>query len=717
MARLTRRQQQEEDKHRISKILWYLYCTFLVLALVIIIKIVKIQYFWEPDPETVEYFQPTRYESKTKPERGAIMDMNGRLLAISTPMYNIKMDCEVLEEEFKTAKTAREADSLETDWRKKARLMCDRLPEVLAKDGKTSDYYYNLIMKHRDSDSLPGRRDVLITKNIDHRTYLKLCELPLFNEGQYKSGMKKTEIETRQYPYGTLAARVIGDIRISKENPEQNRFVGIEGEYDYILHGTEGKQWMKRTDKGSIADPDSTAVEVVNGNDIRTTLDIDIQDIADRALRKNIGDDAEIEGGCVVVLDVKTGAVRAMVNLQRNREGELGENFNMAIGRPGEPGSIFKAVTLAALLEDGKVKLSNRIPTNRGRIAEMPEITADHYITDWERNKKTSSISIQDGFKISSNYVFRRLVLDHYGDKPEKFIDKLYEYKLNDAYAFDLEEKGGTKSRVPDPKSSGWSRSTLPSTAIGYSVMETPLNIAAFYNAIANKGKMMKPYLIESHEKDGRVVQKFGPQILNATTFSKATADSLTKALTMVTLEGTGATRLKNAKCTVAGKTGTARMVLDPGERKGSRDPYKDIDGRRKYQATFVGFFPAEDPQYTAIVTVYTKPTTKSVYGGVIPAMTFRELVDQVWSLDSRWGEELNERADVPDMTPKYIATRSGSVIPVPDVKGMGLKDALYAIENNGYVCQYEGIGHVVSQVPEAGTECRKGETIKVILR
>ena len=158
-------------------------------------------------------------------------------------------------------------------------------------------------------------------------------------------------------------------------------------------------------------------------------------------------------------------------------------------------------------------------------------------------------------------------------------------------------------------------------------------------------------------------------------------------------------------------------MVLDPGERKGSRDPYKDIDGLRKYQATFVGFFPAEDPQYTAIVTVYTKPTTKSVYGGVIPAMTFRELVDQVWSLDSRWGEELNEMADVPDMTPKYIATRSGSVIPVPDVKGMGLKDALYAIENNGYICQYEGIGHVVSQVPEAGTECRKGETIKVILR
>ena len=712
-----RNKERPEDKHRISKILWFLYITFLVLSVVLIFRIIGIQYFWKPDPQTVEYFQPRRYENRTKPERGAIMDMNGKLLAISTPMYNINMDCAVLKDEFRAGKTARQTDSLEREWREKARLLCNELPKVLAKDGKTAGYYYDLIMRNRESDKLRGRRNVPITRNIDHSTYLKLCELPLFNEGQFKSGMIKTEVDTRQYPYGSLAARVIGDVRINKENPEESRYLGIEGQYDYILHGKEGSQWMKRTDKGSIVDPDSTVVEVENGKDIRTTLDIDIQDIADRALRRHITDDEEIEGGCVVVLDVKTGAVRAMVNLQKNSKGELGEFFNMAIGRPGEPGSIFKAVTLATLLEDGKVELQDKIPTNRGRITEMPEIAADSYITNWEREHKTSSISIQDGFKISSNYVFRRLVLDNYGEKPEKFIDKLYEYKLNDAYDFDLEEKGGTSSRVPDPGSDGWSRSTLPSVAIGYSVMETPLNVAAFYNAIANNGKMMKPYLIESHEADGKVVKKFGPEILNASAFSKATADSLTKALTMVTLEGTGATRLRNAKCTVAGKTGTARMVLDPSERKGSRDPYRDIDGRRKYQATFVGFFPAEEPQYTAIVTVYTKPTTKSVYGGVIPAMTFRELVDQVWSLDSRWGDEYTRQAEIPAMKPEYIATVSGTVIPVPDVKGMGLKDALYAIENNGYKCVYEGMGHVVSQTPAAGTRSSKGETVKLVLR
>lgn len=712
-----RKDIQIEDKNRISRILWFLYCIFLGASVLIIAQIIRIQLVWEPDQQTVKYFQPKRYEKKTQPERGAITDRNGKLLAISIPMYNINMDCAVLKDEFRNGHTPQETDSLERIWKGKVRQLCNELPKVLVKDGKTSQYYYDLIMRNRESETMRGRRNVPITKNIDHNTYLKLCELPLFNEGQFKSGMIKTEVETRQYPYGTLASRVIGDVRINKENPEESRFLGIEGQYDYVLHGKEGSQWMKRTDKGSITDPDSTVVKVENGIDIRTSLDIDIQDIADRALRTNIGDDQEIEGGCVVVMDVKTGAIRSMVNLQRNSKGELGENFNMAIGRPGEPGSIFKAVTLAILLEDGKVKLGSKIPTNHGRINELPEITADRYITDWERKHGTDYITVQDGFKISSNYVFRRLVLDSYKDKPGKFIDRLYEYKLNDAYAFDLEEKGGTKSSIPDPESKSWSRTTLPSTAIGYSVMETPLNIVTFYNAIANKGKMMKPYIIESHEKGGKTVRKFGPEILNGSVFSKSTADSLTKALTMVTLEGTGATRLKNAKCKVAGKTGTARMVLDKSERNGSSDPYQDNEGRRKYQATFVGFFPAEDPQYTAIVTVYTKPTRKSVYGGVIPAMTFREIVDHIWALDSSWGEEHGKRADIPDMKPKYIATLSGTEIPVPDVKGMGLKDALYAIENNGYKCTYEGMGHVVSQTPAAGTNCRKGETVKLILK
>ena len=702
---------QKKDRDRISVTLWWLYCLFLVLSVIFIIRICSIQFSWKPDQELVRYFQPKRYEQIEKPERGAIMDCNGKLLAISTPMYNINMDCTVRKEEFAMAKTARKRDSLENDWKRKAKLLSNELPKVLKEEGKDADFYYNLIISHRDSN-LKGRKNVSIAKNISHQTYLELKELPLFNEGRFKSGMIKTEIETRQYPYGSLAGRVIGDVRINKNNPEESRFLGIEGQYDYILHGKEGRQWMKRTDRGSIVDRDSAIVKVEHGQDIRTTIDIDIQDIADRALRRYIGEDDAIEGGCVVVMDVKTGAVKAMVNLQKNSKGELGENFNMAIGRPGEPGSIFKAVTLATLLEDGHTKLETRIPTNNGKMDDLVKIKDDQYIKDYEKKNGTNRISILDGFKISSNYVFRRLVIDNYQDDPQDFINRLYEYKLNDSYTFDLKEKGGTSSRIQDSNSKYY----LASAAIGYSIMQTPLSMVTFYNTIANNGKMMKPYLIESFEENGQVIKKFGPEILNGSAFSKATADTLTRALKMVTLEGT-ATRLKNAKCVVAGKTGTARTVLSANENPLPRDPYVSVNGERKYQATFVGFFPADEPKYTAIVVVYTRPTKGSVYGGVIPAKTFKDIVDNLWSLDSSWGEQFHERAKVPEMRPDYIGTRKGSAIPVPDVNGMGLKDAIYAIENNGYKCSYEGIGHVVSQTPAAGEIKTKGETIKLVLK
>ena len=708
---MTKKNNIGKKQDWISILLWYIYLVFLLLSVVIIGKMIKIQFAWEPDSDLVRYFQPKHEQVIQKPERGAILDCNGKLLAISTPMYNINMDCTVRKDEFAMAKTARKQDSLENDWKRKAKLLSKELPKVLAKDGKDADHYYDLIVRHRDSN-IPGRKNVPITKSIDHQTYLKLKELPLFNEGQYKSGMIKTEIETRQYPYGKLAARVIGDVRINEAFPEESRFLGLEGQYDYILRGKNGSQWMRRTDRGLIIDQDSSIVAVQHGQDIRTTIDIDIQDIADRALRKHIAEDERIQGGCVVIMDVKTGAVRAMVNLQKNSKDILGENYNMAIGRPGEPGSIFKAATLATLLEDGHVTLSTTIPTNHGKMDDLSKVNDDQYIKDYEKKFKTDEISVLDGFKISSNYVFRRLVVDNYQDAPQDFINRLYDYGLNESFQFDLTEKGATGSRIQLSDSKYY----LASAAIGYSIMETPLNMVTFYNAIANNGKLMKPYLIEAFETNGHVDKKFNPTVLNGSIMSKATADTLTRALKMVTLEGT-ATRLKNAKCTVAGKTGTARTVLSPDENPQKKDPYVSVDGKRKYQATFVGFFPADEPQYTAIVVVYTKPTIGSVYGGVIPAMTFREIVDNIWSLDSTWGDEYEARAKVPEMRQEYIATRRGSVIPVPDVKGMGLKDAIYAIENNGFKCVYEGIGHVAGQIPAAGQSRTKGETIKITLK
>ena len=702
---------EEKGRRRTSNMLILFHVVFLCMAVAIIGKIVYLQFIWEPDPRYVKYFQPKKDKNEIDPQRGSIIDYKGKLLAMSTPMYNVHMDCYVLKEEYASMKDKEKGAKKEQEWISKAQQLADKLPEVLKEDGRNAAYYRDLILTGRRNK----RRYVAIAKDIDHSTLLELKKLPLFCEGRNQSGMIIEEEETRQYPYDGLARRVIGYVR---NNSDTNALhIGIEGEYNHHLRGKKGVEWMKVTDgKGMIQNMDSSFVAVENGLDIRTTLDINIQDIADRSLRANMAQEEDIVGGCVVVLDVETGAIRAMVNLQKDKRGEFREVFNMAAGRPAEPGSVFKAVTMTTLLEDGLIKLEDKLPTNHGVMSDMPKVNRDEYITSYERNNGVNQISIIDGFKISSNYVFRRLVKDNYGEKPEKFINRLHEYNFGEAYEFELEESGSARPRIPDPESAGWTIYDLVSVAIGYSVRVTPLQVATFYNAIANNGKMMKPYVVESIEDEGRVVRNFKPQILNGSICSKATADTLTRALKMVTLEGT-ASRLKNAKCTVAGKTGTSRMHLTNEERAGSRDPYSDINGRKKHQATFVGFFPADQPKYTAIVVVYTGLMSHNVYGGKIPSLTFKDIVDGIWAYDTEWGNVIKEKGSIPQMREEPISTAKGEDVPVPDLKGLGLKDAIFAIENTGYRFSHSGTGHVVSQTPKAGTKAKKAEKISIVLK
>lgn len=703
--------KNKEDKEirRASNVLSAFHVVFLIIAIAAVTKIVITQYFWEPDPEYLHYFQPRKKKMDIDPDRGAIIDHNGNLLAMSTPMYNIYMDCYVLKETHDA--DTRNGAKNEEEWVGKAKKLAAMLPQVLKEEGKDEAYYNTLIFNGRRNK----RRYVPIAKNIDYDVLTELKKLPLYNEKQHKGGLIVEKVETRQYPYDELARRVIGYVK--HNNDTLSRHIGIEGKYDYILHGKKGAEWKKITDKKKmIKDVDSSIVDVEHGYDIRTTLDINIQDIADRALRRNMSSEENLVGGCVVVMDVETGAVRAMVNLQKDKKGEYREIFNMAAGTPAEPGSVFKAVTLTTLLEDGYVQLEDKLPTNHGRMSDMPKINQDTYITTYESRNKTDEIPVIDGFKISSNYVFRRLVKDHYGENPEEFINRLHAYNFGEAYEFDLTESGSSKPRIPDPASKGWTIYDLVSVAIGYSARVTPLQVATFYNAIANDGKMMKPYVVESIEHNGKVEKQFKPEILNGSICSKATADTLTRALKMVTLEGT-ASKLKNAKCVVAGKTGTSRIHLTAEERQGSKDPYSDKDGRKKHQATFVGFFPADEPQYTAIVVVYTDLISHNVYGGSIPALTFKEIADELWAYSPGWGKELKKRGEVPQMLADHIATSTSPDSPVPDLKGLGLKDALYAIENNGYRCSHSGTGHVASQHPAAGTRLKKGETITIKLR
>lgn len=607
-------EQKNKKTKRISVVLYTFYLLLLGVSVLIILRLAWIQLFYNPDPKIENALTPSNTLNLIEPARGNIIDSEGRLLAISCPSYQFYMDCTVR----KDVNTEEE----ETKWLKKAAQLSQGLADEFG--DRTADQYLKLIKDSRAN----GKKYVKIGHPVDRNGYNRIIKLPLFNEGRYYSGMQFEQENVREYPYGKLARRTIGFVRNNKSNVK-NTHIGLEGKYDYILHGKEGREWLRVSDYGRVRNNDSTFTKAEDGKDLRTTINIDYQEIADKALRSGIEPQDDVEGGCLVLMEVKTGAIRAMVNLIRDQKSGLFEEIqNMAIGRKAEPGSVFKTVTLMSVLEDGYIKsLDETLPTNHGVVPDGG-IKPDHHIVDWERNHKTNRISVIDGFKISSNYVFGRLAVENYSRKPERFVENIYSYKLGEAFNFDLE--GMETPTIPDPKNKAiWSKSTLATMGYGYATGETPMHILTFYNAIANKGRMMKPYLVESIEEHGMVVERKGPSVLNASICKRSVADTLTRALRAVTEEGT-ARRLKDAKSSVAGKTGTSFATFENGK-------YADAAGRRKYQGTFVGFFPSEDPQYSIICTIYSKPTHTSFQGGGIPAIAVKAVVDRLSVIDPYW--------------------------------------------------------------------------------
>ena len=620
-----------QNRDRIHVVMFFLSILFMVLGGFILAWIIKIQATYTVDPRVIGLFRPVEQKHVDTPVRGKILATDGRPLAISAPLYDLYMDCTVRKKDY--AEDGK--DSLERAWKAKARELARYLSAEF-KD-RSADEYAGMILGGRQK----GSRYLRLQRNLDLSTIQRVKTFPLFKEGQYTGGIIVNEHEERIYPYDSLARRVIGYVK------ENNR-IGLESSFDAVLHGTEGYEWRRVTDnKRWIRDLDSTSVKVEDGADIRTTLNIDFQDIADKALRAQINANEDIRAGICIIMEAKTGAIRAMVNLSRGATPQtvLWERENLALREVGEQGSVMKTVTLLSVVEDGYVKsLEQTIPTNNGLV---PKYNQDVHILDYQRETGRRAISVMHGFEISSNYVFAYLAENYYGKQPQELFDHIYSYRLGEAFDFDITGLG--KPVVNRPGTAGWSGTTLGTTAYGYGISVTPLHVATFYNGIANKGRMMKPYLVESIEKDGKVVKQFVPSALNESICSAATADTVTRALRAVVNSGT-ATRLKGAKLPVCGKTGTARVVLSPEERKGSRDPYQDALGQRKNQGTFVGFFPADAPKYTILVTVYSYASHKSFYGGTLPALAVREIVDKIYALDSDWRPQLRRTAHVPDM-------------------------------------------------------------------
>lgn len=615
---------KKETGDRIGKSLYHIYGIMLLMSIVFALRVLYIQFLWTPDPEIEKKLtQPVQKEDIVQ-KRGSILSDDGRPLALSYPKYQLYIDCNNDEATLrKLSKSDRELKKKK--WKEDAAVFAEGLAEVFAPNGRSAEYYKNLLWKNRDK----GSHYLKLGKPIEKDDLDRLKAFPIIKEGRYKGGVWAEPIQIRRYPYGALARRTIGNVTKTESD---TYYSGIEGKYDSILQGKPGYYFIKKTDNGYALDYDSLYVNAVNGKDIRTTINVDYQDIADKALRNQLNEHSELKAGCFVLMEVKTGAIKAMVNLSKDGNGFIGENDNVAVTWRGEPGSVFKITTLMTAIEDGHVhSIDETIPGNRG-ILKGYEKQPDKHIVEYEQKYHTSQIPLRYCVQVSSNYAFRYLAKTYYEDNPQAFIDKLHQYQLDTSFDFDVAEKI-TSPDITNPSRKSWTRKDLTQIAMGYSASVTPMHLLMYYNAIAGKGKMMRPYLVEDIEENGKVVEKHGPYVMSEAICSPNTAEMITDALSSVTEKSGTAWRLKNAPCTVAGKTGTSYITIN--------GKYQTPDGYHRQQGTFAGFFPAKDPQYSIVCSIFTDLTRQDYFGGVIPVKVALEVIKELYNIDPYWNENL----------------------------------------------------------------------------
>ena len=655
------------------------YLLFVALAALATGQIVNLQFIHKPGRS---YSAKTTREDILPCTRGSILADDGRYLAFSIPEYRMGMDCVQPD----SATFAQGIDSL---------AIC---LANFYKDKKAAQYKKEIVDRRKEGLN-GGRRYIFLNRRL--LTYQEMKEVssfPILREGRGRGGRDEVKVDHRTYPYGRLGFRTLGYIKDQSEIPT----IGIEGSCDSILRGTDGLQPMRLTEgRNWIVDTDRETIAPIDGLDVQLTLDIDMQDLAQNALMHILGKTSELHAGTVVVMEVATGEIKAMVNLEKNGKGGYDETYNYAIGRKGEPGSVFKCATLTTLLEDKKITLDTELPAtvtwNYGGGAPF----VDHYLDRY------STISVKRAFEISSNNIFRILAARYYDKNPKEFLDKLNNERRI-TYNFPFELKGMAKANLKDPDMKtgrgAWNMKDLPQIAMGYTVEITPLHTLNFYNAIANEGVMMRPHLVRNYQKEGQIIQEFKPEKIG-TVCSKETAHEVWKAMRGVVTSkgGTGYTRFEGCPVAVAGKTGTARIVFPNTGR------YEDRAGHKMHQATFVGFFPYESPKYSMIVVVYSEPTFANFYGATYGGPVFREVAEGIYASAIDWQEPIPRKGSLPQ-DDGFLSFQGQEDIHkglVPNVKGMGLRDALALLEHAGYQVSFEGKGIVESQIPAAGDTAR----------
>jgi cell division protein FtsI (penicillin-binding protein 3) len=646
---------------------------------------------------------------KRPAERGTIYSEDFEMLSSSIPYFDVHID-------FRT-------DGLRAKGGKLFFANLDSLSQQLHLlfNDKSKAEYSELLKKGYEKKSPYFE----LKKHLSYKEYFKLRNFSLVKLGTNKSGFVIDVVEERMNPFGLLANRTIG------LNRDSNQTVGLEKYYDSILSGQSGSRLVQFIAGGTRVPVSGTEIEPVNGKDIITTINVQIQDIAENALLKMMQQNEALTG-TAIVMEVSTGKIKAIANLGKTKKGNYAEINNYAL-IPSEPGSTIKVVTLMAALEDHIVNIGNTVEINGGIW-----YYGDRKIMDAEQSPK-NILTYKEALEHSSNVAMAKLAALNYAKQPGEYLKHFTRLGLNKKTGIDLNDP--YKPLIKNTKSSDWTYQTLASMGFGYELRISPLQTLMIYNAIANNGKMMQPYLVTDIKQGSEIVRHFNPVTLQPEICSNATLLQLKECLEAVCTGGTAKSLFDSVAYTVAGKTGTTQV--DDGF-------FKYEDGA--YQSTFVGYFPASHPQYSCIVLIKNKPKAKNYYGAKVAGPVFKEIADQlitlskgsfvnrqftlladsfhaVYKTTTKDAEQIATQLSVPFNSINALWTsikqnnqglafepEKTDIRLVPDVSGMGLRDALNNLENKGIQVKVKGIGKVKSQSVPAGTLIRKNMLMEISL-
>ena len=640
---------------------FYLVVTGLVLfGFLLIGKLLYIQFYEQDqglgiDPDSIVK------NVILEPSRGNIYAADGNILATSVPRYDLHWDAITPSQFlFDTHK--------------------NELSEAIAEvTGKSK----GAVLKNLETARKQKSRYWPIARNVTYTTFKKYKSFPLFNQSTYRGGLIVEQEIKREHPLGKIAERTIG---YEMQDPDGTYFrVGLEGAFSQYLRGDEGLRLKQKIANGQWKPiSDANEKEPTEGYDLYTTLDVNIQDIAHNALLSQL-DHFEAEHGTVVVMEVKTGAIKAVVNLGRTEEGKYFEKLNYAVGESHEPGSTFKLIGMIAALEDKVVNENTLVDTENGELT----FYGKYKVRDSKRGGY-GVIPASKVFEVSSNVGMVKIINDNYSENPKKFIDRLYNMGLDKPLGLPIKGEGIPK--IPYPTDTDWDGLDLPWLAYGYGISLTPLQTLTFYNAIANEGEVVKPRFLEKISNFGNAPTKvFSKQVINPSLCSKSTLDKVKSMMFNVVDKPWGtANNIKDPLLSMAGKTGTCQVDYTTDS--------------VQYISTFVGYFPVEEPKYSCIVVIHRPNKAKGYYGSTVAAPVFKNIAKKIFN-------------NIP-YTVTLNATEVASVLEssstMPDVAGLSEQEALTKLKIMGVEVVFEGKGTVKSQWPKAGSTIDKQQ--KVIL-